>query len=150
MKNLLTAIAMIALYQTASAQFVAKVQMDEPVEGICDQKNVYAMFPGFDGQVEATCSVSDAEIERMLNEIPFLKANPKYKGEGMIGFYVNCEGEMLECEMDNKTGNAELDAQIEEVFKKLTSWNPATYFGKSVDSRMLYSFEIKKGKLTLH
>jgi hypothetical protein len=150
MKNLLIAVFAITVYQTASAQFVARVQMKEPLEGICDNDNVYVMFPGMTGQVAAECSLTDDEIEKMLNEIPFLKDNPKYKCDAMIGFYVNCEGELLGCKMDNKTGNEELDAQIEAVFNKLIDWKAGTLNGKKVDTHVLYSFVVKKGKIKLN
>ena len=135
-------------YNTASAQFVATVEIKEPIEGICNEKAVYALFP-MAGQVAAVCKTSDKEIEKLLNEMPFLKANPKFKGEGMMGIYINCNGDVVQCKIDNSTGNAELDAQIEAVFQKLVYWEVGTLNGKQVDSLRLFSFEIKKGKVTL-
>ena len=150
MKNLYALLLSTAFYATASAQFTATVQMDKHIEGICNDQEVYALFPGFTGQVEASCPLTKKEIETLLNRIPFLKENPTFKGEGMIGFYISCEGQMLECEMDKKTKSKELDAQIETVFKELEDWKAGTLYDKAVDSRMLYSFEIKKGKLVLN
>src|SRR5688572_22780043 len=63
----------------ASAQFVAKLEMTEHIEGICDSNEVYALIPSLKGQKEATCLVSKEEIQKRLNEIPFLNDNPKYK-----------------------------------------------------------------------
>jgi hypothetical protein len=150
MKNLLIAVFGIMAWNTTSAQFIAVVEMKEPLEGICNNDEVYALFPGLTGQVAAESEVSKEELLKMLNEIPFLTANPKFKAKGMISFFVNCEGEMLGCEMDrkNSTGNAELDAQIVEVFKKLKTWKPGTLNGNNVDSSLLYSFEVRKGKIT--
>lgn len=149
MKKLLILSLSIFAVNLASAQFIMTVEMNEPVEGICNEKEVYALFPGFTGQEPAKCTTSDKEIEEMLNKIPFLKSHPDFKGKGMVGFYINCEGDLLACEMDSKTKNKELDAQIVAVFKDLDSWQAGTLNGKEVDTRILYSFEIKKGKLTL-
>ena len=47
---------------TASAQFVAKVQITEDIAGICDKSEVYALFPSLEGQEEAICPMTDEEI----------------------------------------------------------------------------------------
>ena len=151
MKKVLLTLLLIAAANTVSAQFIMTVEMSEPVEGICDDKAVYALYNGFTGQVEPKCAVSDGKIEQALNEIPFLQANPKFKSKkGMIGFYVNCEGEMLACEMDNTTGNQELDRQMEEVFRTFGNWQPGTLNGMNVDTRVLYTFTVKGGRITLN
>jgi|SRR6218665_109654 len=134
---------------TASAQFVAKLEVKEDIPGICDKNEVYALFPGFDGQVEAVCPVTKDEILKRLNtEVQFLKDNPKYKDKGMMGLIINCEGEVVQCKMDNKTKSEELDKQIEAVFNSLGVWKNGTLNGKAVDSSQLFSFEIKNGKFT--
>ena len=107
---------------SATAQFVAKVEVKEDILGLCNKKEVYALLP-FDGQVEAKCSLTEKEIEEKLNaELQFLKDNPKYKDEGMIGIYINCDGEMVQCKMDNNTKSEELDKQLEAIFNALTGW----------------------------
>ena len=147
MKLVLFCLTMILTARNVSAQFVAKMEVKEEIPGICDKNEVYALFPMFEGQKEAKCSVSKEEILKRLNaEVTFIKDNPKYKDEGMMSLIINCEGEVVKCEMDNKTKNAELDKQIEAVFKSLTKWEPGTLNGKKVDSSKLYSFKIKKGK----
>lgn len=135
------------------AQFEAKVQVDEPIEGLCDKKNVYAMFAMFDGQVEMKCDLDQAAIEEKLNaELPFLAANPKFKSKKhvMLNVWVNCKGELVWCAMDGngESGSAELDEQIVAVFKSLTGWKPATMNGRPVDSMKIWGMEVKNGKLT--
>ena len=130
-----------------SAQFVAKMEVKEDIPGICDKNEVYALFPSFDGQIEAVCPVSKEEILKRLNtEVTFLKENPKYKDKGMIGLIINCKGEVIRCEMDNNTKNLELDKQIEKVFNTLGIWKAGKLNGKEVDSSRLFSFNIKKGE----
>lgn len=131
------------------AQFVARLEVKDPIPGICDEKEVYALFPGFKGQEEAKCPVSKQEIEKRLNEIPFLKQNPKYKDKGMMGVIINCKGVVVKCKMDNKTKSTELDKQIEDVFNSLGEWKAGKLNGTDVDTSTLWSFTIKKGKLTL-
>jgi hypothetical protein len=144
-------IACIALLKlSASAQFVAKLQVNEDIPGICDKKEVYALFPSLKGQEEAVCPATIEDILRRLNsEVTFLKDNPKYKDKGMIGLIINCKGEVVKCKMDNKTKSEELDKQIEAVFNSLGSWKAGKLDGKAVDSSRLYSFKIKKGKFVL-
>lgn len=132
---------------TASAQFVAKMEVKDEIPGICDKNEVYALFPSFKGQVEAVCPVNkDQILENLNSEVTFLKNNPKYKGEGMIGLVINCKGEVVRCKMDKNTKDAELDKQIETVFNSLGSWKPGKLDGKEVDTSKLYSFKIKNGK----
>jgi hypothetical protein len=146
---LLLAFSMFTLTHL-SAQFVAKVEVKEPVKGLCDEKEVYALFPMFDNQKEAVCPVSEEEISRRLDSaVTFLKDNPKHKDKGMVGIWINCKGEMIKCEMDNKTKNATLDSQIVAVFNTLGKWKAGLLNTRPVDSMKLYSFEIKKGKITM-
>lgn len=134
---------------TASAQFVAKMEVKEDIPGICDKNEVYALFPSFEGQDQAICPISKEEILKRLNtEVKFLKDNPKYKDKGMMGLVINCKGEVVQCKMDNKTKNGELDKQIEAVFNSLGDWKAGKLNGKNVDSSRLFSFKIKKGVIS--
>lgn len=144
---------LLALFTVSlmSAQLIAKVEMKEKVEGICNQNEVYGLFSGFGGQTEAQCSLTKKEIEDLLNQkVDFISKNPKYKDKGMVGCYINCEGKALEWEIDVKTKTAELDQQILEVFKTISNWKAGVLNNKNVDSRVLYSYKIKKGHLTLN
>ena len=136
---------------TASAQFVAKVQIKEPIDGLCNYKEVYSLFPMFGDQKEAICPVSDEEILRRLDSaVVFLKDNPKFSGKGMVSIMISCKGDMVKCEIDNKTKDAGLDSQIVAVFASLGDWKAGKLNGSPVDSMRLYSFEIKKGKITVN
>ncbi|HXB39009.1 MAG TPA: hypothetical protein VNZ49_00615 [Bacteroidia bacterium] len=131
---------------TASAQFVATMEIKEPIPGVCDNKAVYAIFPGFKGQKEAVCPITKEEILKRLNaEVIFLKEKPKHKDKGMINLIVNCKGEVVRCQMDNKTKSKELDKQIEAVFNSLGVWKAGKLDDKDVDTSVLYSFTIKNG-----
>lgn len=148
MKKSIALIVTAFISFAASAQFVATVELKEDIPGICNSKEVYALFPMLTGQVEAACSLTKPQIEEKLNtDLTFLKENPKFKGEGMIAVYINCSGEMVLCKIDKSTKNDELDKQILETFKNLTGWKSGSLNGKDVDSILLFSFEIKKGKL---
>jgi len=134
---------------TASAQFVAKMEVKEDIPGICDKNEVYVLFPSFNGQEEAVCPVTKDEILQKLNsEVSFLKDKPKYKDKGMIGLVINCKGEVVKCKMDNKTKSIELDKQIEAVFNSFGTWKTGKLNGKEVDTSRLFSFNIKNGKFT--
>jgi len=133
-----------------SAQFVAKMEIKEPIKGLCSEKDVYALFPMGD-QKEAVCPVTEAEISRRLDSaVVFLKENPDFKDKGMVSVIINCKGEVVKCEMDNKTKDPELDKQIVAVFAVLGQWKAGKIGKKEVDSVKLFSFEIKKGKIRLN
>jgi hypothetical protein len=150
MKKIFFAFIALLFVNVAFAQFVAKLEVKGPLPGACDSANVYAIFPGFKGQVAPVAPKTDKQIEKMLNEdVAFLSANPKFSGKMMIHCIVSCKGEMIVCEVDNKSGNDELDQQILAVFKTLTKWTPGTLNGEAVDCSVLFSMEIKKGKITL-
>lgn len=149
MKTILTLLLSIFFTGLSYGQFVAKMEVKEPIPGICNDKNVIAILPMFDGQKEAVCPVTEDEITERLNQIEFLKQNPKHKDKGMIGLIINCKGEVVQCKMDNETKSLELDKQIEEVFNNLGEWKPGKLNGKKVDTSKLYSFKISKGKITL-
>lgn len=147
MKRIVFSVLIALSWFNASAQFVAKMEVKEPIEGICNEKEVYALLP-FDGQEKAISPIAASDIQKRLNsEVQFLKENPKYKGKGMIGLIINCNGEVVQCKMDIKTKSEELDTQIEAVFDSLGEWKAGKLNGQKVDSSVLYSFKIKKGKI---
>jgi len=128
---------------TASAQFEARMQITEDIPGICDKHNVYVLFTSFKGQIKAVCPVSkDSILKRLNTEVLFLKKNPKYNDNGMVGLITNCKGEVVQCSMDNKTKKHELDIQIVAVFNSLGSWKAGKLNGNEVDSSSLFSFKI--------
>ena len=132
------------------SQFVARAQIKENIEGICDIKNVYALLGMLKDQKEAICSLKDSEIEEKLNkEVQFVKDSTNYDDKGMVSIIINCKGEVVQCKIDNKTKSPILDEQVVNVFKTLTSWKAGKLNGDKVDSIRLWSFEITKGKITL-
>ncbi len=150
MKKVILVLVTMTFGLVVSAQLVAKVQLIEDIDGICNLEEVYLFFPMFDGQDEAVCPISDDSIVSLLNsEIQFLIDNPKHKDKGMIGLYINCTGEVVQCEMDINTKSAVLDAQIVAIFNSLGEWKSGKLNGSPVDTSRLYSFKIKKGVLTL-
>jgi len=151
MKKIVAVLVLMQISFAGYTQMVARAEIKEKIEGICDIKNVYTLFPMFGDQVEAVCAVPDSAIEGKLNrEVQFLKDNPKYKDKGMVSIIINCKGEVVQCKIDNETKSPVLDEQIVNVFKTLTSWKAGKLNGKEVDSLKLWSFEIKKGILTLN
>ena len=143
-------IACVFSYEV-QGQFVAKLEVVKPIEGLCDIDEVYVLFPSFAGQQEADCPVTNDKIlERLNSEVQYLKDHPKHKDKGMIGLIINCNGEVVACKIDgkNRTLSKELDAQIEAVFNSLGSWMSGKLDGKDVDSSMMFSFTIKKGVIS--
>ena len=109
------------------------------------------MFSMFKEQQEAVCSVPDKEIQnRLNNEVPYLKEHSDLDDKGIVSIIINCKGEVIRCETDNKTKSEELDKQILAVFATLTNWKPAKLNGKKVDSLSLFGFDIEDGKITIH
>lgn len=127
------------------------MQVDEPIPGVCNNSRVVVMlpFPG-NGQIKAQAPITDQEIEEQLNtNVSFLNDKPDYTDEGMVNLIINCEGEMVRCQIDNKTKNPDLDNQIVAVFAKLKKWEAGTINGDPVDNCVLYSFKIENGKISL-
>lgn len=130
---------------------VAVAQLKEPVQGVCDIKNVIVIlpFPG-NNQVKAKAPKTDEEIAAELNaKVTYLHDKPNYEDKGMVGLIVNCKGELVQCKIDNKTKSPELDEQIVAVFAELKIWTPGTVSSKSVDTMVLYSFTITGGKISV-
>lgn len=136
-----------AVYCSVNAQVVGTMEIKEPIEGVCNQKGVYTLFPMLGGeQVRAVCPVSKEEILKRLNsEMSYFKDNPKYKGKAGVNIIINCKGEVAQCKMSPKTKDEELDKQILKVFNSLGEWKNGTLGGKAVDSVELFTFKIKKG-----
>lgn len=130
---------------------VARMQVTEPIDGVCDNDNVIAILPiSGNGQVEAVAPKTDDELTAELNEkVTFLKDKPDYNDKGMVNLIINCEGELVRCQIDNKTQSPELDSQIVAVFAEMKTWTPGTIRGKAYDTVVLYSFTIKDGKISL-
>lgn len=133
----------------SSGQFLATMQVKEPIPGLCNDKEVYVLFPSFKGQQPAICPVSkDVILQRLNGEVQFLIDNPQYDDKGMIGLVINCKGQVVQCKMDNKTKNPELDKQIEAVFNSLGEWKPGKLKRRDVDTSKLYNFVITDGKVS--
>lgn len=129
------------------SNMVAKMHVDEPIEGACDYNSIYALLP-IGNQIEATHKMSEDEILKKLNEeVAFLKDKPNYSDKGMVGLIINCKGELIQTRTSNKTQNPDLDQQIVDVFATLKTWTPGTLNGTAVDSSLLFSFNIKDGKI---
>ena len=146
MKKIFIILITLIFSITASAQFVARMEVKDSIPDICDANEVYALFSSLDGQVKAICPLSEVSILTRLNsEVAFLKDKPKYKDEGMMHLVINCKGKVVQCIMSNKTKNPELDKQIEQVFNSLGEWKAGKLDEKEVDSVQLFSLIIKKG-----
>jgi hypothetical protein len=148
MKKIISTFCTFLFIHALSAQFVAKMEVKGPLPGACDSTNVYALIPGFTGQIPPVAAMTKSEIQAKLNaDVNFIKVNPKFKGKMMINCIINCKGEMIRCEVDNKSGEEELDAEILKVFQTLKHWEPGKFNGAGVDCSELFSIEIKKGKI---
>jgi hypothetical protein len=150
MKKIISILILTSFYLTTNAQFAARMEVKEPIKGVCDNKNIYVVFPMFKGQEEARCPLSKKEITKRLNaEVTFLKDSSTYADKGMVNIIINCKGEVVRCEMDNKTKNPELDKEIVAVFNSLGDWKPGKINGDKVDTSKLWSFEIKDGNISI-
>ncbi len=151
----LTAIGIISSCATSSNSsiynMVARMEVKEPIEGVCDNSNVIAILPiPGNGQVKAQAPKTNEEITLELNsKVNFLKDKPDYEDTGMVNLIINCNGELVRCEMDNKTKSPELDSQIVAVFAEMKTWIAGKINNNSVDTSVLYSFTIKNGKIIL-
>jgi hypothetical protein len=151
MKKISSVLVVLTICSASIAQFVARMEVKEPIKGICDEKNVYVVFSMFKDQEEAKCPLSKNEITKRLNaEVIFLKDSSTYQDKGMVNTIINCSGEVVKCEMDNKTKNSDLDQQIVAVFNSLGKWKPGKIKGEKVDTSRLWSFEIKNGQISIN
>ena len=150
MKKIISSLVALTIFSTSIAQFAARMQIKEHIPGICDEKNVYVIFSMFKGQEEAKCPVSNNEITGRLNtEVTYLKDSSNFTDKGMVNLIINCKGELVKCEMDNKTKSVELDKQIVAVFNTLGKWKAGKINGEKVDVSRLWSFEIKNGVISI-
>jgi len=138
----------------AGSHMVARMEVKEPIPGVCDNNNVLALsimsLMNPEIATDAQCALSEPQMVKKLNEeVAFLKENPEFNGNGMIGIIVSCRGEAVQVSISNKSSSPELDEQILAVFKTFTSWEAGKYQGKPVDSSQLFSYTIKEGVLTM-
>jgi hypothetical protein len=137
--------------KSSVSNMVARMEVKERIEGVCDNANVIAIlpFPG-NGQVKANAPMTDEEITELLNsEVKFLDDKLDYEDKGMVSLIINCEGDMVECTTSNKTQSPKLDAQIVAVFSEMKDWKAGTINNKAVDTVVLYSFTITDGEIVL-
>lgn len=150
MRTLLLAL-FVFVVSSSYAQLVSKVELKDSVEGICNQEAVYALFEGFQGQAEPVCSLDRGQMEVLLNNnITFLTNNPAFKGEGMIGVFINCEGEAILWEVARSSKSPELDNEVLEFFKTFAIWEAGTLNDAPVDAQVTFTFSVKKGELILY
>ena len=68
MKRLMVLLVLVASYNSVTAQLMSKMDIKTPIDGICNDKEVYALFPSIDtDQIEAVSPISKAEILDKLN-----------------------------------------------------------------------------------
>jgi hypothetical protein len=148
MKFILGIITLLLFTTQLQAQMVATVQMKKKIEGICDKKAVYSLFPSFGDQVKAKCPKTKDEIAELINDkVQYLKDNTKFsKKKCMLNTYVSCEGKMVSAQIDHSTGEDDLDAALIKVFSELGEWTAGKLNGKQVDSLNLWSFHFKNGQ----
>lgn len=130
---------------------VARMEVKEPIKGVCNNSYIIAILPiPGNGQVKAETSKTKEEITEELNsKVSFLKDKTDYEDKGMVSLIVNCKGELVRCEIDNKTQSPELDSQIVAVFAELKTWKAGQIDNNSVDTVVFYRFIITEGKITL-
>ena len=139
----------IFIFKAATAQMIITMEVKEPIPGTCNEKTIYALG-GFKGQVPAVPPITKTEMEKKLTgELAFFKENPTYKGKLMMNCIINCKGEMVQCKVDNKSGNDQLDQQVLAIFNTFKTWKPGTLNGNAVDCSELLSIYIKKGKIKI-
>lgn len=137
--------------KSSTGNLIARMEVKEPIEGVCDNANVIVIMTFLNkDEVEAIPPKTDAELMQQLNsEVTFLKDKPDYEDKGMVNLIVNCKGDLVRCQIDNKTKSPELDSQILAVFAKMKNWTPGKVNKVSVDTAVLISFSIKNGKITV-
>lgn len=136
---------------TSLNKMVFRMEVKEPINGVCDNSNVVVIipFPG-NGQVAAVCQLKKDELVTKLNtEVTFLGDKPDYEDTGLVRLVINCQGELVQCDTDQKTKSSELDSQILGVFSQLKKWIPGKINGDPLDTVILYRFKIKNGKFAL-
>ncbi len=139
----------IFIFKAAAAQMIVTMEVKVPIPGTCNEKTIYALG-GFKGQIAAVPPITKIEMEKKLtDELAFLKENPTYKGKLMMNCIINCKGEMVQCKVDNKSGNDQLDQQVLAIFNTFKTWKPGTLSGNAVDCSELFSIYIKKGKIKI-
>lgn len=101
-------------------------------------------------QIKAQAPKTKEELTKELNsKVIFLKDNPDYEDNGMVNLIVNCRGELVRCQVGNKTKSPELDSQIAAVFAEMKTWTAGKVNNRPVDTLVLYSFTINNGKIVL-
>lgn len=157
-KAICTGLLAIALLSSCASKksssslnnMVARMQVKEPIPGVCDNNNVFAILPiKGNGQVKAVPPKTKEEITAELNaKVTFLKDKADYEDKGMVRLIINCKGDMVLCTTSNKTKSPDLDSQVLAVFAELKKWIPGKIGNVNVDTVELYSFTVKNGKIS--
>lgn len=131
----------------AQSQGVTRIFLNEPIEGLCEDTNIYVLFNTFPNQEMADCRLTSQEMIQILNDtILYLKDHPKTKINGMVSIIINCKGEVIHCVVDGKKQIAELNEELINYFMGMETWRAGLLDDREVDSVVFFSFEIKKGR----
>lgn len=148
MKKVFILLLILGVNTTVYSQFVATIEMKEEVEGVCNQNEVFVLFGMLPDQEDAKCPIGkEALLLKLNNETEYLKNYPKYKSKGSVDVLVNCKSEVVQVKVDFKNLDKKLESQLEDIFRNLGAWEAGKLNGKEVDSKTLFSFKIKKGKI---
>jgi len=151
-KQLLFILALVSSF-VVNAQFVATMEVKEPIEGVCNQNGVYVILPiGSKKQVKAKSKLSDQEMEARFNALSYWKEHPEFEKKITFNLVINCKGEQVRQSFnnnDNKTEDEVLNQQLLEVVASFKEWKPATIKKKKVDSSLFLSIVVKNGKVMI-
>ena len=155
MKRFLLVSILAVIYNLTFAQQIAMtMEVKNNVTGLCDQSKVYSLYmmKYFSGNsaIEGNYPLTKEQLTTKLNkEVSFLKENPKHKDKFSVRIIVNCKGQAVSIEFENKTKSKILDEEILKVFRSLEGWTAGKFNGKPVDSTKPYYFKIKKGEIVV-
>lgn len=115
-------------------------------DNICTPNTVYFLMEKKARPLDPIDSIES----RINKSISFIKQNPTFNGKSAIQFAVNCKGEVGGgFHVVTKSGNDNLDNELVEFFKTITSWKAGMIKKKTVDSWYMWRIEIKDGYIDI-
>lgn len=132
-------------------KIVARMAVEEPIPGVCDNSNVFIILPiPGNGQENAVCSKTEEQIlSDLKSKLTYLNDKPNYTDSTSLTLIINCEGDLVQNKIGVASQSPELDQQILSVFEGLKKWVPGKIRGKKVDTVELIKVKIINGILSL-
>lgn len=135
---------------TQGETMVAVMEVKEPIEGLCNQNEVYALMSFFDkGQIKSEMQISEPDFLNLVETNLRQLVDQTTNYETTANVIVNCKGKLVQAKPSKPGDMPNLDEAFAETVSKIEKWSIGTLNGQPVDNSLFVSIKIEEGVIAI-